>query len=142
MLSLLSVWTFAIYCIKLFSMKSIFSTTRGRSLSVAKDLCCACRPVYKPSEDRLTYAAVHTLPLDSNSLRIAGGAVNTFLAQHLEADSSGEAPLLLTAADIKDSLTLSDVSLYIDAAFVPSKQPIRRWLQASMSTTLSLQEKP
>lgn len=88
-----------------------------------------CRPVYQPSEDRLAYTAVRTVSVDQSSLALANGAVNKLVEQYTKGDTHG-APLLLTAADIKDSLVLSDVSLFIDAAFVPAKHSSsRRWLQ-------------
>ena len=88
-----------------------------------------CRPIYQPSEDRLAYTAVRTVSVDQTSLILADGAVNKLVEQYTKGNSR-ETPLLLTAADIKDNLVLSDVSLFIDAAFVPAKHSSnRRWLQ-------------
>ncbi|EIE25238.1 hypothetical protein COCSUDRAFT_46649 [Coccomyxa subellipsoidea C-169] len=90
------------------------------------------RPIYQPSEDRLTYTAVHTLPLDKSSFALENGAINKLVEQYTNGDNSN-APLLLKPADIKESIVLSDVSLFIDAAFVPAKHSNRRWLQDTAS---------
>ena len=98
------------------------------ALPTPYSVCFNCSPIYQPSEDRLTYTAVRTVSLEKSSVTLDNGAVNKLLEQYSNGDSSN-APLLLTAADIKDSLVLSDVSLFIDAAFVPNKDSNRRWLQ-------------
>jgi hypothetical protein len=88
------------------------------------------RPVYNPGEGRLTYTAQPLGPNSSN-IELAQGAVNKLLEQYGPSGRAldNAAPRILSPADLHEGLELSEVSLFIDAAFTPSTKPSRRWLQ-------------
>lgn len=90
------------------------------------------RPIFNPSEGVLTYTATMLHPA-SKSIKLAQGAINKMLQQYGHGargrDDVDGMPLMLTPADVREGLELSEVSLFIDAAFSPAKTISRRWLQ-------------
>ncbi len=90
----------------------------------------ARRPVYVPSEAKVTYTAGRVLPADPAGLALSNGALNKLL-QGREGDGS---PTFMSLEDAQEGFLMSECSMFIDAAYTeaqPAPKPARRWLQVS-----------
>ena len=94
--------------------------------------CRGCRPVYVPSEAKVTYTAGRVLPADPASLALSNGALNKLL----EGREGEGSPAFMSIEDAQEGFLMSECSMYIDAAYTeaqPAPKPARRWLQVSIS---------
>ena len=90
------------------------------------------RPVYVPSEAKITYTAGQVLAPHADSLLLAGGALNKLL-QRREGE---EGPVFMSIEVAQEGFLMSGCSLFIDAAYseaAPEPKTARRWLQVSTS---------
>ena len=102
------------------------------AILLSRPYCHACRPVYVPSEAKVTYTAGRVLPADPTSLALSNGALNKLLKGR-EGEGS---PAFMSIEDAQEGFLMSECSMFIDAAYTeaqPALKPARRSLQVSTS---------